>query len=185
MSPQTGPEERKRETPSCPLASIVIPLSLLQVGRNQCGLASAVLRSALCSSALELWARLLLAAHRFSRDPEHGLPQRLANVITTFSQLCSEKPTLTHQPTANPAHQKQPLTSFLISEIMGNQTFVSKNPLRFMDKQGHELGGKGTVSDHSLQCSHICKNTQIIQVVIIKVVVVRSKKFSYFHKTKI
>lgn len=86
--------EKKRERdPVCLLAFIVIPLTILQVGRNRCGLASAVRGSALRSSVLELWASLLPAAHRFSCDPEHGLPQRLTNFITTFSQLCSEKPT--------------------------------------------------------------------------------------------
>lgn len=90
-----GEKKREWETPvsSSSLASIVIPLTIQQVGWNQCGLASAVVRSALRSSVLELWASLLPMAHRFSRDPEHGLPQRLTNFITTFSQLCRENQT--------------------------------------------------------------------------------------------
>lgn len=85
-----GEKKSEWETPASPFAFIVIPLTIQQVGWNQCGLASAVLRSALRSSVLELWASLLPVAHRFSRDPEHGLPQRLTNFITTFSQLCTE-----------------------------------------------------------------------------------------------
>lgn len=88
-----GEKKREWETPVSSLASIVIPLTIQQVGWNQCGLASAVVRSALRSSVLELWASLLPVAHRFSRDPEHGLPQRLTNFITTFSQLCRENQT--------------------------------------------------------------------------------------------
>lgn len=88
-----GEKKREWETPVSPLASIVIPLTIQQVGWNQCGLASAVVRSALRSSVLELWASLLPVAHRFSRDPEHGLPQGLTNFITTFSQLCRENQT--------------------------------------------------------------------------------------------
>lgn len=88
-----GEKKREWETPVSSLASIVIPLTIQQVGWNQCGLASAVVRSALRSSVLELWASLLPMAHRFSRDPEHGLPQRLTNFITTFSQLCRENQT--------------------------------------------------------------------------------------------
>lgn len=88
-----GEKKREWETPVSSLASIVIPLTIQQVGWNQCGLASAVVRSALRSSVLELWASLLPMAHRFSRDPEQGLPQRLTNFITTFSQLCRENQT--------------------------------------------------------------------------------------------
>lgn len=88
-----GEKKREWETPVSSLASIVIPLTIQQVGWNQCGLASAVVRSALRSSVLELWASLLPVAHRFSRDPEHGLPQRLTNFITTFSQLWRENQT--------------------------------------------------------------------------------------------
>lgn len=114
-----GSEEEEKETLVSPPVFIVIPLTVLQVGRNRCGSASAVLRSALCSSVLELWASLLPAAHRFSRDPEHGLPQRLTNFITTFPQLCWE-----NQPDS-PTHSQSnptssfPLTSYLISDIMG------------------------------------------------------------------
>lgn len=88
-------KERDREPPSA------ISPSLLSLWRScrweEAGfLASAVLRSALCSSALELWDSLLPAARRFSCDPERGLPQRLTNFITTFS------PTLLNHQLANP-----------------------------------------------------------------------------------
>lgn len=88
-------KERERDPPSA------ISPSLLSLWRScrweEAGfLASAVLRSALCSSALELWDSLLPAARRFSCDPERGLPQRLTNFITTFS------PTLLNHQLANP-----------------------------------------------------------------------------------
>lgn len=123
VSSPMGQEERQRRRestpPLCLLAFIVIPLTILQVGRNRCGLASAVLRSALCSSVLELWASLLPAVCGFSRDPEHGLPQRLTNFITTFSQLFSgnQPNSRTSQPIQT--HKSLPLTSYLISDIMG------------------------------------------------------------------
>lgn len=104
---QAKKKEREKEgerPPVCPLAFIVIPLMILQVGRNQCGLASAVLRSALCSSAQELWASLLPAAHRFSCDPEHGLPQRLTNFIHIFPILL-RKPTWLVNPEPIVLHQ--------------------------------------------------------------------------------
>lgn len=76
---RTRPEKEKKsekETPPprSPLSFIVISLTILRVGRNRCGSASAALRSALCLSALELWGSLAPAAHRFSRDPERCLP---------------------------------------------------------------------------------------------------------------
>lgn len=115
MSPQTGKKKEKEEEGERdprlsyvrPLTFIVIPLPIQQVGRNQCALASAVLRSALCSSVLELWASLLPAAQRFSCDPEQGLPQRLTNFITTFSQLRSE-----NQPNSPTHNHANPTSSF-------------------------------------------------------------------------
>ncbi len=139
MSQQTGQEERERRRererpPVCPLAFIVIPLTILQVGRNRCHLASAVLRSALRSSVLELWASLLPAAHRFSCDPEHGLPQRLTNFITTFSQLCSEN--LRDSPTHSQSSPTSsfPLTSYLISDIMGKSDLCEQESFKIHGK---------------------------------------------------
>lgn len=49
--------------------------------RSWCDMTSAVLRSALCSSLLELQAGLLPAAHRF--NPDHGLfPPRVGQTLS-------------------------------------------------------------------------------------------------------
>lgn len=148
-----GEKKREWETPVSPLASIVIPLTIQQVGWNQCGLASAVVRSALRSSVLELWASLLPVAHRFSRDPEHGLPQRLTNFITTFSQLCTENQT-------NLPIQALPLTSYLISDIMGKSDLCEQEPFKIHGKWGHVLGWWGT--SHGFHCSKLVQKTRRI-----------------------
>ena len=100
-----------------PLVFIVIPLMIRQVGRNQCVLASAALRSALCSSMLELWDGLLPAAHRFSSDPERSLPQRLTKFLSPHFPNFAQETSSTHQPTAPPV--ALPITSYLISTHNG------------------------------------------------------------------
>lgn len=92
---------------------------------------SAVRRLALRSSVLELKAGVLLAAHRFNRDPEHGLSahpcQMGTNFIITFFQLCLNKKEKKKEKRRidSKSHIQSsstssfPLTSYLISDIMG------------------------------------------------------------------
>lgn len=113
-----GREKEGERPPACPLAFIVIPLMILQVGRNQCGLASAVLRSALCSSVQELWASLLPAAHRFSCDPEHvPPPQEVDKFYPHFSNFAQK-----NQPDSSTQSQSCSASSFpnLISHLRHN-----------------------------------------------------------------
>lgn len=57
-------------------------------------------RSAPCSSGLELRAIALCPmAHRFSRDPEHDLPQRLTNIVSLHFSTFAQKASPARQPT--------------------------------------------------------------------------------------
>lgn len=81
---------------------------------------------------MELKAGILLAAHRFNRDPEHGLSahpcQMGTNFIIIFFQLCLNKKNIKKKANwridskshiQSSSTSSFPLTSYLISDIMG------------------------------------------------------------------